>query len=44
MGAGWAIYNVVVKAFVGALQETAQLLSAIISLYRGKKEKQEVKV
>lgn len=43
VGAGWAIYNVVVKAFVGALQEIAQLISAIISLYRGKKEKQEIK-
>ena len=43
VGAGWAIYNVVVKAFVGALQEIAQLISAIISFYRGKKEKQEIK-
>lgn len=40
VGAGWAIYNVVVKAYVGALQETAQLISAIIALYRNKNNKE----
>lgn len=44
VGAGWAIYNIVVKAFVGALQETAQLISAIIALYRSRKGKKEIKI
>ena len=39
VGFGWAVYDLIVKAFVGAIQETSQLISAIISLYRGKKEK-----
>ena len=31
---GWTIYNVVVKAYVGAVQETSQFISSIIALYR----------
>ena len=42
VGFGWAVYDLIVKAFVGAIQETSQLISAIISLYRGKKEKNKV--
>ena len=34
VGGGWAIYDVVVKAYVGALQEVSQLISAIVSLVR----------
>lgn len=41
VGLGWAIYNIIVMAFVGALQEIAQLILAIIALYRGKNEKIE---
>lgn len=37
VGFGWATYNLIVKAFVGAIQEISQTISAIISLYRGKK-------
>lgn len=39
VGFGWAIYNLVVMAYVGALQETSQLISAIIALYRNKDKK-----
>lgn len=35
-GFGWAVYNIVVKAYIGALQEIAQLISSIISLYTNK--------
>lgn len=37
VGFGWAVYDLIVRAFVGAIQETSQLISAIISLYREKK-------
>lgn len=33
IGFGWAIYDVVVKAYVGALQVTCQCLLALIALY-----------
>ena len=36
VGLGWAIYDIVVMAYVGAIQETSQLVSAIISLYRNR--------
>ena len=36
VGFGWGIYNIIVRAFVGAIQEFSQTISAIISLYRGK--------
>ena len=40
VGGGWAIYDLIVRAYVGALQETSQLISAVISIYRNKnKEK-----
>lgn len=42
VGFGWAIYNIVVRAYVGALQETSQLISAIIALYRNKENKKEL--
>lgn len=38
-GFGWTIYNIVVRAYIGALQEIAQLISSIISLYRNKEKK-----
>lgn len=41
VGFGWAIYNLVVMAYVGALQETSQLISAIIALYRNRDKKQK---
>ncbi|MBR3697761.1 MAG: hypothetical protein IKM97_05855 [Clostridia bacterium] len=34
-----AIQFFLLNALTGAIQETSQLISAIISLYRGKKEK-----
>ena len=37
VGFGWAIYDIIVRAYVGALQETSQLISAIISLIMNKK-------
>lgn len=37
-GFGWAIYDIIVMAYVGAVQETSQLISAIISLFRNRKE------
>lgn len=36
-GAGWTIYDIIVKAYVGAIQESSQLISAIIALIRDKK-------
>lgn len=33
-GLGWAIYNIIVMAYVGAIQEIAQLVSSIISLVK----------
>lgn len=37
-GLGWAIYDVIVMAYVGAIQEASQLVSAIIALFRNRKE------
>lgn len=37
-GFGWAIYDIIVMAYVGAVQETSQLISAIIALFRNRKE------
>lgn len=42
VGFGWAIYDLVVMAYVGALQETSQLVSAIVALYRNRKTEKEV--
>lgn len=42
VGGGWAIYDLIVKAYVGALQETSQLISAIIAIYRNKNKEEEV--
>jgi len=41
VGLGWATYNVVVEAFIGAIQEASQLISAIIAIYRSKNKKNE---
>lgn len=40
-GLGWAIYNIIVMAYVGAIQEIAQLISSIISLVRRQDNKGE---
>lgn len=40
-GFGWAIYNIIVMAYVGAIQEIAQLVSSIISLVRKQDNKGE---
>lgn len=37
-GFGWAIYDIIVMAYVGAVQETSQLISAIIALARNRKD------
>ena len=37
VGFGWTVYNLIVQAYVGAIQEAAQTISSIISLIRGKK-------
>ena len=37
-GLGWAIYDIIVMAYVGALQETSQLVSAIIALIRNREK------
>lgn len=37
-GLGWAVYNVAVKAFAGAIQQTAQLISAIVAVCKEKKD------
>lgn len=41
-GLGWAIYNIIVMAYVGAIQEIAQLVSSIISLVKKQDNKGEV--
>lgn len=41
VGLGWAIYDVIVMAYVGAIQEFSQFVSAIIALVRNKEEKAE---
>ena len=43
VGFGWAIYDLVVMAYVGAIQETSQLISAIVALYRNRKKDDKVK-
>ncbi len=37
-GFGWAIYNIIVMAYVGAIQEISQLISSIIALIRTRKD------
>lgn len=37
VGFGWAVYNIVVRAYVGALQETCQLISAYVRIEIQKK-------
>lgn len=37
-GLGWAIYNVIVMAYVGAIQSISQLISSVIALVRNKEE------
>ena len=41
VGLGWAIYNVMVMAYVGAIQEISQFVSAMIALIKNKKETKE---
>ena len=41
VGFGWAVYNVIVMAYVGALQETAQLVSSVIAIFRNKQKLKE---
>lgn len=40
-GFGWTIYDIVVRAYVGAVQETCQLISAIIALYKNRNTKEK---
>lgn len=37
-GLGWTIYNLVVMAYVGAIQEMSQLISAIVSIFKSKEK------
>ena len=41
VGIGWAIYDVVVMAYVGAIQETTQFISAVISIYKNRESRKE---
>ena len=38
-GFGWGIYNIVVMAYVGAIQSISQLISSIIAIFRNDKNK-----
>lgn len=38
-GLGWTIYNVIVMAYIGAIQEVSQFISAIIALIKNKYKK-----
>lgn len=40
-GFGWSVYNLIVRAYVGAIQEISQLVSAIISIIRNNKKVEE---
>ena len=39
VGLEWAIYDLMVRAYVGVVQETSQFISAVISLIRNRKAK-----
>lgn len=41
VGFGWAVYNVIVMAYVGAIQEISQLISSVIAIVKDKKEVKE---
>ena len=41
VGLGWAIYDIIVMAFVGAIQEISQFVSAMIALIKNKEETKE---
>ena len=41
VGLGWAIYDVIVMAYVGAIQEISQFVSAVIALVRNKEEEEK---
>lgn len=41
-GFGWAIYDIIVMAYVGALQEILQLVSAIIAIVRERNSKNKI--
>ncbi len=43
VGLGWAIYNVIVMAYVGAIQSISQFVSAMIALVKNKQEKTKEK-
>ena len=38
VGLGWAIYDIIVMAYIGAIQESSQFVSAIIALIRKNKK------
>ena len=38
IGFGWSVYDIIVKAYVSALQVTSMAISAMIALYRNKNE------
>lgn len=40
-GFGWAIYNIIVMAYVGAVQEISQLASSVIAIVRNKEKIKE---
>ena len=40
-GFGWAIYNIIVMAYVGAVQEISQLVSSVIAIVRNKEKIKE---
>lgn len=40
-GFGWAIYNIIVMAYVGAIQEISQLVSSVIAIVRNKEKVKE---
>ncbi len=40
-GFGWAIYNIIVMAYVGAVQEISQLGSSVIAIVRNKEKIKE---
>lgn len=43
-GAGWLVYNTVVKAYVGALQGFLQFMSSIIAIIKDKIKKSKLKL
>lgn len=44
VGAGWVVYNIVVRAYIGAVQQFAQFVSSVVAIAKDKIEQKKVDV